>query len=117
MQRNFFSKAYTYFLRANETQSAVMAVKQVMKSGYHGEQDLFVVRLCFETLIRNYKNKEGALAKVNEVIEAFNDRPEIFAESPLVNFTRLLVEAISLQGDQEAFKMLVGFYKPQLQRD
>lgn len=117
MQRSFCSKAYMFFLRANDIPSAVMAVKQVMKSGYQGEQDLFVVRLCFEILIRNYKNKEAALAKVSEVIESFKDRPEIYGQSPLVNFARLLSEAIRLDGDQEAFKMLVGFYKPQLQRD
>ena len=54
-EKSLFSKAYTFYLRANDIGLAIKALKNVMKAGYKGEQDLFVARLCFEVLIRNYK--------------------------------------------------------------
>ena len=35
-----------------------------MKTGYKGEQDLFVARLCYEILIRNYKEVQSAIQSV-----------------------------------------------------
>ena len=87
-----------------------------MKSGYQGEQDLFVVRLCLEVLIRNYKDEESALNQVPKVMEAFKHLPAV-QTSPLVHFVTVLCEAIKLEGDDEVFKLIVGMYKPQLTRD
>jgi nitrogen regulatory protein PII len=50
-----WSRAYSYYVRANNLTNAINALKEVMKSGYNGEQDLFVTRLAFEVLVRNYK--------------------------------------------------------------
>lgn len=61
LNQKFFSKAYNFFLRGGDIDKAIVALKQVMKSGYYGEQDLFVIRLCLEVLVRNYKNKQFAI--------------------------------------------------------
>jgi hypothetical protein len=55
-QKELYSKAYSFYLRANDLKSAIKAIKEVMKSGYKGEQEMFVARLCFEVLIRSYKD-------------------------------------------------------------
>jgi hypothetical protein len=78
MQKQFWSKAYTFFLRANDFDNAINSMKELMKSGYQGEQDLFVVRLCLEILIRNYKKAEFALSAVEKVINAFKDNKRVF---------------------------------------
>jgi nitrogen regulatory protein PII len=62
--KEYYSKAYSFLLRGNEISKCIEALKHVMKSGYSGEQDLFVFRLCCEILIRNYKNKQAAIDKV-----------------------------------------------------
>ena len=54
---------------------------------------------------------------VRQVIESFKDRADIYSEAPLINYIRLLLEAITLEGDEECFKMLIGTYKNQLKRD
>lgn len=50
------SKAYTYFLRANALTETIASMKQVMKTAYKSEMDLFPARLCLEVLIRNRKD-------------------------------------------------------------
>ena len=69
-EKQFYSKAYTFYLRADDLVNAIKALREVMQSGYKGEQDLFVARLCFEVLIRNYKDKSG-LTKIEMITNSF----------------------------------------------
>jgi len=40
-----------------------------MKSGYKGEQDIFVARLCFEILVRNYKKSVDEIQALIEQVK------------------------------------------------
>jgi len=113
MDQTLFSKAYTFFLRANEIENAIVAIREVMLTGYKNEQDLFVARLCLEVLIRNYKDQQRALSTVNTVLAAFPEQ----ASSPFVTFVQMICEVINLGGDGDDFKQVVNLYKPQLSRD
>ena len=41
-----------------------------MKTGYAGEQDLFVARICFEVLVRNYKMPVNDIQAMIDQIKA-----------------------------------------------
>ena len=110
MEKTLYTKAYSYFLRGGDVSNSVISMKQVMKSGYHGERDLFVTRLCLEFLVRNYTKPPLAVEAALSVIEAFKDEKKLY-EAPLLNFVRILCEAIKLEGDEKTFKMIVGAYK------
>ena len=119
LDQQYCSKAYSYLLRGNDIPGCITALKQVMKSGYHGEQDLFVFRLCCEILIRNYRKKSVAIDGVRAVLAAFYDNERVF-NAPLVNMMKVLVECLRLDGELEEdaiMKELIGIYKPQLMRD
>ena len=110
-EKQLFSKAYSYFLRANDLENAIKALKEVMKSGYKNEQDLYVARLCFEVLIRNHKDQTG-VKMVQLVVNAFPDQ----IERPVVTFCRVLCDVFPTK-DFEFFKQIVTLYQPQLRRD
>ena len=87
-----------------------------MNSGYQGEQDLFVARLCLEVLVRNYKEPSTALARVAQVQDSFKAN-EFIQTSSLMHFVIVLCEAIRLEAEAAVFKNIIGIYKPQLMRD
>ena len=70
VENQIYSKAYSYYLRANKLDNAILAIKHVMKSGYPGEQDLFVARLCFEVLVRNHKKTPEEIETMIQQISA-----------------------------------------------
>ena len=76
-------------------------MKQVMKSAYKSEQDLFSARLCLEVLIRN--RKDGPL-QVEQILREFPDK------TPLSNFLLLTLEGIKMK-DLKFFMYLIGNYK------
>jgi len=82
-----------------------------MKSGYKGEQDLFVARLCFEVLIRNYKDNSG-VTQVATILKAFPEHEQ----RPLMTFCTMLCESIGLK-DFDFMKQMITMYQPQLKRD
>lgn len=107
-QKNaLYSKAYTYFLRANALKETIACMKVVMKNAYKSEIDLFPARLCLEVLIRNRKD---GLLQVEEILREFPDK------TPLSNFLLLVLEAIKMK-DFNFYKMLIGTYKDQIYRD
>ena len=79
-----------------------MSVKEVMKSGYTGERDLFVTRLCLEVLVRNYRDGQG-LSQANDIIASFPEE----ADTPLIHLVQMLIEVINLK-DAELFKQILG---------
>lgn len=110
--KGLWSKAYSFFLRSNDLDSTIACLKEVMKRGYQGEEDLFVVRLCFEVLIRNRKDGSG-IRQVAAIREAF--KMDDARDAPLYNFVRLLVEALQAN-DHGLLLKFINVYSPQLHR-
>ena len=104
-----YSKAYSFYLRANQLSEAIVCMREVMKYAYASEQDLFPVRLCFEVLIRNHKDGSG-IKMVEEIQKEF---PE---PTPLLNLVNMIIDAIKIK-DFVLFKTFLGTYKPELMRD
>mmetsp|Transcript_4185 Transcript_4185/g.7100 ORF Transcript_4185/g.7100 Transcript_4185/m.7100 type:complete len:228 (-) Transcript_4185:41-724(-) len=109
-ENELHSKAYMYSLRAGNLESSISSLKQMKRFGYDSEQDLFVVRLCFEVLIRNREDNLGC-SQVPKILAEFSE-----LKSPLVNFVRMILDAMELK-DFELFRSFLGHYKVFLERD
>jgi len=92
-------------LRANDIEQTIGSLKQVMKEGYPSEADLFVSRLVFEVLVRNYQTPLGQ-EQAKTVYARFKDE----VDTPLISSIPLILESIELK-DGVIFKHLIGVYQ------
>jgi hypothetical protein len=84
-----------------------------MAEGYESEQDLFVVRACFDMMLRSED-----LSKTRTIRSHFaHVKDSSGAESPLLNFLDFLLEAIELDDFKFVANMANVDYKPVLARD
>lgn len=77
-------------------------MKEVMKWGYHSEQDLFIARACLEMLCRGL-NTDLAKQIFNNFIEEKN-------KYSILDFVEMIIEAIELK-DLKLFVFTINTFK------
>jgi len=97
-------------LRTANVEQTIVCLKEVIKTGYPSEADLFIVRLVYEYLVRNHDDGEG-LAQAKKVQAAFSD-----VKSTLLNSIEPVLESIEME-DFVIFKHVVGIYTKEYERD
>jgi len=107
-----YGDAMTCYLGCNEPEEFADMLSDWASKGYPSELDLFVVRPVLALLSKQQ------FQQAQKVFSLFVGRyyPDQDSFTPLLNFTKFLLEAIEKKSAEE-YKEIIDVYQPSLQRD
>lgn len=95
-------------MKCREVEDIAKCVKEVMKNGYMGEQDLFIARTMLDLMARceTFDNAK----KFKKIMQG------VVPQTPILNFIDM-IEDIIRTGDIELFREVKKAYEKEVSRD